>query len=138
MWFSVRLGPVRVGASSGGRVLGSVGVGPVRAAGSTRASSASDKDLEGLGRLLGRWADAVATGWGKPLWGHGFTGVIGTFFRVVFGILCVVWRVVNTILYLAVTLSVMFLAILPALIGLAFGLAILYGFGYAIWHMILG
>ncbi|WP_214317566.1 hypothetical protein [Nonomuraea sediminis] len=44
----------------------------------------------------------------------------------------------NTILYLAVTLSVMFLAILPALIGLAFGLAILYGFGYAIWHMILG
>ncbi|MET8986963.1 hypothetical protein ABZW49_16070 [Nonomuraea wenchangensis] len=140
MWFSLGIGPARFGISSKGRVSGSVGAGPFRVGGSAGGSvEVRNEDLEGLALLMGRWVDAVVQGWRRPLWGHRWSGSAGMIiFRALSGISCICWRIINTALYTVSALSLMFLMLLPSLIMLAIGLALLYIFGSALIHTIFG
>lgn len=138
MGISGNIGPVRLGVGRKGRVFGSVGVGPVRIGGSGRLRGPSNKEIEEGVEALNQMGAAVGRMWRKPLWGHALSGPIGVAFRVIFGTLCLAWRIPITVLF-----GVLWLVMVIALLGwLLFVIALCVGvicvLGYAIYRLIFG
>ncbi|WP_203983264.1 hypothetical protein [Sphaerisporangium rufum] len=74
--------------------------------------------------------------WKRPLWGHALQGAVGAVFRVIFGTLCMAWRVTSTVLFACYSLVLIATVLALLLLLVSAGLGLLYAAGSVIYTLL--
>lgn len=136
MGISGNIGPLRLGVGKKGRFFGSVGVGPIRVGGSTRLRGPSDREIGEGFQALEQMGQAVGRMWRKQLWGHSLPGPIAWPFRILFGALCLAWRIPITVLFGVMWLLMVAMTLVWLLMMIVFCVGVLYLVGLAVYYLL--